>query len=94
MRRLLYGRYHEKTGFFSGASFPYICANAVDNHTHQLLLPPYIIKQIDGVPIAFIGIITTETPLVTMPENVTSFEFPDEIETINKYTKEKTVQKA
>ncbi|WP_051317046.1 bifunctional metallophosphatase/5'-nucleotidase [Ectobacillus panaciterrae] len=88
MLRLLYGGYHEKTGFFAGTSFPYVCANAVYADTHELLLPPYVIKQVDGIPIAFIGIVTTETPQVTLPENVASIQFLDEVETINHYTKE------
>lgn len=88
MYRLLNGGYHEKTGYFAGASFPYICANAIDLATGDLLLPPYIIKHINDIPIGFIGVVTKDTPYLTSPQNVTSVMFLDEVQTINHYVQE------
>lgn len=38
--------------------FPWICANLVDEKTGNLFLTPYIIKDYDGVRVAFFGLIT------------------------------------
>ena len=61
MKRLINGGFHEKTGYFQGANFSYISANIIDKKTGTPLLPPYVIKQIDGINIGFIGVVTTET---------------------------------
>lgn len=31
MRRLIFGGFSPKTGYFEGANFPYVCANVIDN---------------------------------------------------------------
>lgn len=40
------------------SQFPWICANLVDAKTGKLFLPPYVIRNIGGVRVAFIGLIT------------------------------------
>ncbi|MBI0577740.1 bifunctional 2',3'-cyclic-nucleotide 2'-phosphodiesterase/3'-nucleotidase [Neobacillus cucumis] len=92
MKRLIYGGEHPKTvekyGKFEGASFPYVAANVVDEKTNELILPPYTIKEVDGVKIGFIGVVTTETPSIVTPSGVAGVKFTDETEAINKYAKE------
>ncbi|MCP8968683.1 bifunctional metallophosphatase/5'-nucleotidase [Ectobacillus ponti] len=83
MERLIHGGTHPETGFFAGSAFPYISANVVDRESGQLLFPPYLIRTVNGIPIAFIGVTTTETPDVTLRENVASVSFLDEAEAIN-----------
>jgi len=40
---------------------PWVCANLAYADTGNLLLPPYVIKEGDGVRVAFFGLITAET---------------------------------
>ncbi|WHY85715.1 bifunctional 2',3'-cyclic-nucleotide 2'-phosphodiesterase/3'-nucleotidase [Neobacillus novalis] len=90
MMRLINGGSHPKTvdkyGPFEGASFPYTVANVVDEKTNELILPPYVIKEVDGVKIGFIGVVTTETPTIVTPSGVAGVKFTDEVDAINKYT--------
>lgn len=82
--RLVQGGYHEKTGWFEGATFPYVCANVVDRDTGKPILPSYVIKRVNGMPIGFVGVVTTETPRIVMPSAVATLRFLDEAEAINR----------
>ncbi|MDN4594047.1 bifunctional metallophosphatase/5'-nucleotidase [Polycladomyces subterraneus] len=84
MMRLIYGGYHEKTGYFEGADFPYICANVVDEKTKRPILPPSLIKRVNGIPIGFIGVVTKTTPTIVTPSGVKGVLFTDEAEAINR----------
>ncbi|WP_160722583.1 bifunctional 2',3'-cyclic-nucleotide 2'-phosphodiesterase/3'-nucleotidase [Bacillus sp. USDA818B3_A] len=92
MLRLINGGSHPKTvdkyGPFEGANFPYIAANVVKEETNQLILPPYVVKEVDGVKVGFIGVVTTETPSIVTPSGVAGVKFTDEAEAINKYAAE------
>jgi 2',3'-cyclic-nucleotide 2'-phosphodiesterase (5'-nucleotidase family) len=85
LKRLINGGYHEKTGYFKGANFPYVCANVLDKKSNRPILPPFTIKVVKGVPIGFIGVVTTETQNIVMPSGIASVRFIDEVEAINKY---------
>ena len=54
------------------ANFPVLGANVRGMET---FLQPYIIREIEGVRIALIGIITEDTPVTTNPKNVVGFTF-------------------
>jgi len=73
---------------WKGAAFPYVCANVVDSATKKPLLPPYVIKKIGKIPVAFIGAVVRTTPRSTMPGNVTGLTFLDEADAINSYVPE------
>jgi 2',3'-cyclic-nucleotide 2'-phosphodiesterase / 3'-nucleotidase / 5'-nucleotidase len=88
MKRLIYGGKHPKTGDFEGAAFPYIVANVEDEATGELILPPYAVKEVNGVKIGFIGVITTETPNIVTASGVAGVKFTDEVTAINKYAAE------
>lgn len=92
MMRLIHGGAHPKTekdfGPFEGAAFSYVVANVVDEKTGNLIMDPYVIKEVDGVKIGFIGVVTTETPTIVTPSGVAGVKFTDETEAINKYTAE------
>lgn len=92
MMRLIHGGAHPKTekdfGPFEGAAFPYVVANVVDEKTGNLIMDPYVVKEVDGVKIGFIGVVTTETPSIVTPSGVAGVKFTDETEAINKYAKE------
>ncbi|MBH8599366.1 5'-nucleotidase C-terminal domain-containing protein [Thermoactinomyces sp. CICC 10523] len=87
MMRLIYGGYHEKTGDFEGASFPYTCANVLDKQTHQPILPPYTIKRVKGIPIGFIGVVSRTTPSIVISDHVKDVEFIDEATAVNRWVK-------
>ena len=81
--RLLFGGRHAKTGYFAGADFPHTVANVIDKETGKSILPPYIIKKVGGVPIGFIGVVTTETTKFVLPDGIKGLEFTDEVTAIN-----------
>lgn len=87
MKRLIYGGFHVKTGYFQGVDASYISANIIDKKTGTPLLPPYLIKQIDGINIGFIGVVTTETNLYVLPENRKEVVISDEVLAINRTVK-------
>jgi 5'-nucleotidase len=68
---------------YEGAAFLYIAANVINKETGETLLPPYVIRNIDGVDVAFIGAVTSETPTIVVPTGVATLEFTDEAEAIN-----------
>lgn len=92
MFRLLLGGNHPSGPFledpYRGARFPYVSANVVDAATGRPLLPPYVIKKIKGMPIAFIGAVLKETPTIVTPTGVAGLSFLDEAEAINRYIPE------
>ncbi|HET7579284.1 MAG TPA: 5'-nucleotidase C-terminal domain-containing protein [Bacillales bacterium] len=88
MLRLINGGYSPKTGDFAGANFPYVCANVVDAKTGKHILPPYVIKKVNGMPIGFIGVVTTITPSIVTPSGTKGVKFLDEATAINKATAE------
>ncbi|WP_235846851.1 bifunctional metallophosphatase/5'-nucleotidase [Neobacillus soli] len=82
--RLIHGGTHPKTGNFAGSKFPWIVANVVDEKTGKTILPPYKVIKVNGMPIGFIGVVTTETPTVVVPSGVAGLKFTDEVEAINR----------
>jgi 5'-nucleotidase len=71
-----------------GATYPYVCANVVDEGTGELLLPPYRIERLGGVPVAFVGVCLRGTPAVTVPAGVAGVRFLDEAEAVNAWIPE------
>lgn len=49
------------------AEYQYICANLIHIPTASEVLPPYVIKEADGLKIAFVGIATPETYTKSTP---------------------------
>ncbi len=73
---------------FSGADFPFLSANVVVTATGKTLFPAYMIKEMHGVKIGFIGLTLEGTPSIVTPAGVAGLTFLDETETINKYAAE------
>jgi 2',3'-cyclic-nucleotide 2'-phosphodiesterase / 3'-nucleotidase / 5'-nucleotidase len=92
MMRLIKGGSHpdpdKNFGEFEGASFPYVAANVVDEVTKEPILDPYVIKEVGGVQVGFIGVVYSDTPDIVTPSGVEGVEFTDEATAINKYTAE------
>ena len=70
---------------YRGAKFPMVAANVVWAQDGRPLLPPYVIKKVNGVPIAFIGAVLKGTPSIVNPAGVAGLKFLDEADAINSY---------
>lgn len=72
------------------AEFAVLAANLVDAETGEIPSPikPYVIKEIAGVKIGIIGIITEETKYYTLPESVQKIDFLDVKEVTQHYIDE------
>ncbi|WP_416974485.1 bifunctional metallophosphatase/5'-nucleotidase [Streptomyces sp. 4F14] len=73
---------------FTGADFPYLAANVLDEKTNKPILKPYWVWRKNGVKVGFIGVTLEDTPGVVSAEGVKGLKFKDEVETINKYARE------
>jgi 5'-nucleotidase len=87
LKRLIGGGNHPEGPFlqdpWAGAAFPHVSANLVSQDTQKPIFPPYVIKEVDGVPIAFIGAVLQATKDMVMPSHLVGLEFLDEAEAIN-----------
>ncbi|MBR0685289.1 bifunctional metallophosphatase/5'-nucleotidase [Bradyrhizobium manausense] len=68
---------------FTGARFHYLAASTVETATGKSILPPYEIREFEGIPVAFIGLTLKETAGIVSPSGVAGLEFRDEAETVN-----------
>jgi 5'-nucleotidase len=73
---------------YPGSSYPYISANIVDEKTEKPLFPPYSIKTINNIRIAFIGAVLKNAADSMFPANAEGVKFLDEAKTINEYIPE------
>jgi 5'-nucleotidase len=91
MLRLIRGGTHKSGPFFEapyrGARFPYVSANVVDK-SGQPILPPFVIKEVQGVRLAFVGAVLKETPTIVTSTGVEGLAFLDEAESINRYVEQ------
>jgi 5'-nucleotidase len=100
LQRIQYGCCHQKDGCrdgdrFVGAGYYYLTANVVNNSTNSTLFAPYMIQEIEGIPVAFIGVSLKNTPTVVTPSGVKGYSFLDEADSINaavKKLKEKGIK--
>ncbi|EJS2950154.1 5'-nucleotidase C-terminal domain-containing protein [Listeria monocytogenes] len=67
-----------------------VAANVVNKGTNTVAegFLPYYVKEIDGVKVGFIGIVTTEIPNLVLANHIKDYDFLDEAETIVKYSAE------
>jgi extracellular elastinolytic metalloproteinase len=68
---------------YDGADFDYLAANVVDKDDHSPFLPGTTIKDVDGIPVGFIGMTLEATPTLVNPAGVSTVDFLDEIQTAN-----------
>jgi len=73
---------------YKGARYPMVSANVIDEVTGRPLLAPYIIKQVQGIPIAFVGAVLKATPTIVTPTGVAGLTFLDEADAANSYVPE------
>ncbi len=65
----------------SEARFPMLGANVKGVEG----LKPYVIKELKGIKVAIIGVVTEDTPASTHPRNVAGLKFAPPTETVEKY---------
>jgi 5'-nucleotidase len=68
---------------FTGAKFRYLAASTIETATGKSVLPPYEIREFEGIPVAFIGLTLKETAGIVSPKGIAGLEFRDEAETVN-----------
>lgn len=87
LKRLIRGGNHPNGPFledpYSGARFPYVAANVKERTSGRTLLPPYVIKTVDGIPIAFVGAAVRSTPSIVASSGIEGISFTDEADAIN-----------
>ena len=77
---------------YEGAAFPFLAANVLVKQTNKTLFEPYVIKAYGAVRVGFIGLTFEDTPQAVSPDAVAPVRFLNEVETINRYTKELQAQ--
>jgi len=73
---------------FAGASYDYLSANVVYTDTGKPLFKPYVVKEVGGVKVGFIGMTLKGTPDIVTAAGVQGLSFLDEVSTANKYANE------
>ncbi|HEY1572967.1 MAG TPA: 5'-nucleotidase C-terminal domain-containing protein [Pseudonocardiaceae bacterium] len=68
---------------FNKLDFPIANANVISDATGKPLFQPFVIKQVGGVPVAFIGATTVTTPTIVTTGGTTGVHFTDEATAIN-----------
>lgn len=66
-----------------------VAANVVDKGTSTVAegFKPYVIQEIGGVKVGFIGIVTTEIPNLVLANYIKNYDFLNEADTVVKYSK-------
>ncbi len=70
-----------------GARYPMVVSNVVHAKSGRPILPPYVVKQVDGVPIAFIGAALRSTPAIVSAAGIRGLVFLDEPTAINRHVR-------
>ncbi|MGY8620149.1 5'-nucleotidase C-terminal domain-containing protein [Bacillus safensis] len=87
--RIINGGEHPKgTKGYDGQNFPLVCANCEYKDTGKPLLPAYEIMDVEGIPVAFIGVVTKSAAGMVMPEGIKDIQFTDEVKAVNEAAKE------
>ncbi|BBN95623.1 5'-nucleotidase-like protein [Deinococcus grandis] len=76
---------------YTGATFKWIGANVTYNAASGKTgspFAPYVIQDIGGLKIAFVGAVTRTTPGIVSPDGVKMLNFGDEAAAVNKYIPE------
>lgn len=86
--RMKKGGCHPKDGCkfekeFPGAKFDYLAANVNVKASNTTLFPPYVVKEVAGIPIALVGMPLEDTPHSVVPEGVVGLEFANEDKVAN-----------
>ncbi|MDR6971553.1 ExeM/NucH family extracellular endonuclease [Leifsonia shinshuensis] len=72
------------------ADFSYLGANVYEKGTKTPALPEYATFDVDGLTVGVIGAVTQETPTLVSPGGVSSLDFGDPVEAVNRVAGELT----
>ncbi|WP_077035386.1 bifunctional UDP-sugar hydrolase/5'-nucleotidase [Pelomonas sp. KK5] len=67
---------------YSGVHFPYLAANLIDS-SGKTPFQSYVIREVQGLKLAVVGVVTKDTPKVSLPRNMEGLRFLDEADTLN-----------
>ncbi|MEM6990383.1 MAG: 5'-nucleotidase C-terminal domain-containing protein [Myxococcota bacterium] len=86
--RMQEGGCHPETGCeafdpFTGAEFTFLAANTFYSGTEDTVFPGVSVQDVDGVPVAFIGMTLEGTGEIVLASSVDGLEFRDEVETVD-----------
>ncbi|RPF23202.1 ExeM/NucH family extracellular endonuclease [Myceligenerans xiligouense] len=70
------------------ADWDYLGANVYDETTGEPALPEYSVREIGGIDVGFVGVVTEETPTLVTPAGIEGLEFGNPTEAINRVTDE------
>jgi 5'-nucleotidase len=73
---------------YPGSRSTYTCANVVWKANNTPILPPYTLRTVGGVPVAFIGAVTSNTPRIQNAAYIEDVLFLDEAGSVNRYIPE------
>ncbi|MRG87536.1 endonuclease [Salinibacillus xinjiangensis] len=71
------------TDGYDGMNFDVLCANCVYEDSGETILPPYVVQEVDGEKIGFIGVNTQASAGMVMPEGIQDIKFTDEAQAVN-----------
>lgn len=74
---------------FGGGQYS-LGANVYDRGTQNPALDEYVINEVDGVRVAFIGTVTQDTATMVTPTGIADIEFGDQLEAANRVAAELT----
>ncbi|MCD6310592.1 MAG: bifunctional metallophosphatase/5'-nucleotidase, partial [Candidatus Eremiobacteraeota bacterium] len=68
------------------AKFPILCANVIEEKTGKLIpyCKPYVIKNINGVKIGLIGVLTPVTKKIVKAENIKGYDIEEPADVVNR----------
>lgn len=72
---------------FAGARFPFIAANVEEAATGAPLLPPFVVREVGGVRVGFVGAVTRSTPGIVMPDGIRGWRFTAEAPALNHHAR-------
>ncbi|WP_283138805.1 bifunctional metallophosphatase/5'-nucleotidase [Rhizohabitans arisaemae] len=74
-------------GPWKGAGFDYVGANVLLKKYNLPAIPPFTVRKVNGVNVAFIGAVTKTTPTIVTSDGIKDIKFIDEVEAVNKASK-------
>ena len=66
------------------ADFPYLSANVYDRQTGQPAFEQYVVTEVDGILVGFIGALTSQLPTLVNPAGIASLEVRDVVTEVNR----------
>ena len=67
------------------ADFPFLAANIFYRNSNKLAFKPYIMKDLEGVNVAILGLTTEDTEALAMKDNVKDIYFTDAVATAEEW---------